>query len=107
MTTAAVQDTPAVRGTSVTATAFLAVLDVLKNEMGRNMAAYFLIIIGVGCLWFGSSHNYSEVIKAGAALEGAALLAFQAKRTPDGNTTTTSTTVPAPNVAEPIIPVRP
>lgn len=79
-------------------------MEVFKSEMSRNASAYFLTIMGLSCLWLGSSHGFSEVIKAGAALQGAALLAFQAKRSPDGNTTTTSVTVPPPSVAAPVSP---
>jgi hypothetical protein len=79
-------------------------MDIFRNELARNVTGYFLVILGMAAVGFGSHAHYDKMIDLGASLVTASLVAFQAKRTPDGNTTTTSVTVPPPSVAEPIVP---
>lgn len=76
-----------------------------KSEFIRNSTGYFLVIAGLVAM--GYAHhvgNFDKMIETGGALVTAALLAFQAKHTPDGNTTTTQVTVPPPAAAEPTVP---
>ena len=79
-------------------------MDILKPELGRNLSAYFLVLLGVFCLICGHHVGDPEITKTGGILVSASLLAFQAKRSPDGNTTTTQVTVPPPDVAAPVAP---
>jgi len=76
-------------------------MDVVKAEFSRNVSAYFLIIVGMLAMAYAHHISYEDMGKTGGILVSAALLAFQAKRSPDGNTTTTSVTVPPPAVAAP------
>ena len=76
-------------------------MDLLKSELGRNLSAYFLVSIGLAAMAYAHHIGYDKMGETGGILVSAALLAFQAKRTPDGNTTTTQITVPPPTVAEP------
>lgn len=75
-------------------------MDILKSELSRNLSAYFLVTLGMAAVWGGSHFNFTKMIDLGASLVTASLVAFQAKRTPDGNTTTTQVTVPPPAIAE-------
>jgi len=77
-------------------------MDILKSEVARNITGYFLVISGIFCIVYGGHTSNAVLIDTGKGLVGASLLAFQMKRSPDGNTTTTSVTVPPPLVAEPI-----
>lgn len=78
-------------------------MDLFKAEMSRNASAYFLVTLGMVTVGFGSHSHYEKMIDLGASLVTASLVAFQAKRSPDGNTTTTQVTVPPPAVAEPAV----
>lgn len=76
----------------------------LKNDFGaeliRNMVGMFLIVIGMISIGFGAHWHMAELVTLGTlTLIPAALLALQSKRSPDGNTTTTSVTIPPPDVA--------
>jgi len=75
-------------------------MDLFKSELARNASAYFLVTIGLATMAYSHHIGYDKMGEAGGVLVSAALLAFQAKRSPDGNTTTTSVTVPPPQVAE-------
>jgi hypothetical protein len=75
-------------------------MDILKSELSRNLSAYFLVSLGMIAVGFGSHQHFDKMIDLGASLVTASLVAFQAKRTPDGNTTTTQVTVPPPAVAD-------
>lgn len=76
--------------------------EVLKSEFSRNISAYFLICVGMSAVAYGGHFKYDKMVDLGASLVTASLVAFQAKKTPDGNTTTTSITVPPPDVAAPV-----
>lgn len=80
----------------------------VNAELTRNLSGYFLVLVGLAAIW-GGGHAPSGVqtalIDAGKGLVGAALIAFQIKRTPDGNTVTTQITTPPP--AMPPIPHGP
>jgi hypothetical protein len=77
-------------------------MDILKNEFARNVTGYFLVIIGMVAVGYGGHFHFDKMVDLGASLVTASLVAFQAKRTPDGNTTTTSVTVPPPAIAAPL-----
>ena len=79
----------------------------LRNDFGteliRNLIGLILLATGLGCAAFGAHWHMNDLINVGiSTLIPAALLGFQSKRAPDGNTTTTSVTVPPPDVAAPI-----
>lgn len=79
----------------------------LRNDLGteliRNMVGFFLVGTGVGVICLGAHWHMPELVTLGVStMIPAALLALQSKRTPEGNTTTTSVTVPPPDVAAPI-----
>lgn len=76
-------------------------MELLKAELARNVTGYFLVLLGMMAVGYGSHAHFDKMIDLGASLVTASLVAFQAKRTPDGNTTTTQITVPPPAVAEP------
>lgn len=78
----------------------------LKNDFGveliRNMVGFFLVFTGIGVIALGAHWHMDQLVTLGVAtMIPAALLALQSKRTPEGNTTTTSVTVPPPDVAAP------
>lgn len=75
-------------------------MDIIKSELSRNLSAYFLVTVGMIAVGCGSHAHFDKMIDLGASLVTASLVAFQAKRTPDGNTTTTQITVPPPAMAE-------
>ena len=79
-------------------------MDLLKSELARNITGYFLVVLGMLAVGYGSHAHFDKMIDLGASLVTASLVAFQAKRTPDGNTTTTQITVPPPAIAEPTVP---
>ena len=70
------------------------------TEVVRNTSGYFLVTIGLIALYVGGHVNQPKLQDAGYALVTASLLAFQAKRSPDGNTATTQVNVPPPAVAD-------
>lgn len=72
-----------------------------KSELARNSTAYFLVIVGLAAMAYAHHVGFDKMAETGSGLVGAALIAFQARHTPDGNTTTTQVTVPPPAVAEP------
>lgn len=72
-----------------------------KSEFIRNSTGYFLVIAGLVAMAYAHHVGFDKLVETGGALVTAALLAFQAKHSPDGNTTTTQVTVPPPAVAEP------
>jgi hypothetical protein len=76
--------------------------NILANEFARNITGYFLVLSGISCVVWGGHAGNSVLTDMGKSLAGAALLAFQMKRTPDGNTSTTSVTVPQPAVPVPV-----
>lgn len=76
-------------------------MDLIKGELSRNISAYFLVLVGMTSCAYGGHYHFDKMVDLGASLVTASLVAFQAKRTPDGNTTTTQVTVPAPAVAAP------
>jgi hypothetical protein len=76
-------------------------LDLLKSELSRNITGYFLVLLGMIAVGYGGHFHFDKMVDLGASLVTASLVAFQAKRTPDGNTTTTQITVPPPAVAPP------
>lgn len=76
-------------------------MEILKSELGRNVTGYFLVITGFLAMSYAHHVGYEKMGETAASLITAALIAFQAKRTPDGNTTTTQVTVPPPAVVEP------
>ena len=76
----------------------------LRNDLGteliRNLVGIFLVIVGVGVICMGAHWHMDVLVTLGVStMIPAALLALQSKRTPEGNTTTTSVTVPQPNIA--------
>jgi hypothetical protein len=76
----------------------------LRNDLGteliRNMVGFFLVATGILVIVMGAHWHMDVLITLGTAtMIPAALLALQSKRTPEGNTTTTSVTVPPPDVA--------
>jgi hypothetical protein len=71
------------------------------SELTRNTVGFFLVIVGLAAMAFGAHIHTDMMIDAGKGLVSAALLAFQSKHAPDGNTTTTQVTVPPPTVASP------
>lgn len=73
-----------------------------KSELVRNSTGYFLVIVGLTAMGIGAHFHFDKMVDSGYGLVGAALLAFQAKHAPDGNTTTTQVTVPAPAIASPL-----
>lgn len=73
----------------------------LIAELTRNIVGFFLVLMGVAVIGLGAHYHIDKEVEVGATLVSAALLAFQSKRTPDGNTTTTQITVPPPAVASP------
>jgi hypothetical protein len=75
-------------------------MDLFKSELSRNISAYFLVLVGMASCAYGGRYHFDKMVDLGASLVTASLVAFQAKRTPDGNTTTTQITVPPPAVAE-------
>lgn len=75
-----------------------------KTELARNSTGYFLVIVGLIGMSYAHHIGFDKMGDTAAGLVGAALLAFQAKHSPDGNTTTTQVTVPPPAVAEPTVP---
>lgn len=79
-------------------------MDILKSELARNVTGYFLVVLGMIAVGYGSHAKFDKMVDLGASLVTASLVAFQAKRTPDGNTTTTQVTVPPPAIADPISP---
>jgi len=72
-----------------------------RSELTRNSTGYFLVIVGLIAMCIGGHSHFDKMIDSGYGLVGAALLAFQSKHAPDGNTTTTQVTVPPPAVAAP------
>ncbi len=70
-------------------------------ELVRNTTGYFLVLVGVSIIGIGAHAKIDKLVDTGGLLVSASLLAFQAKRTPDGNTTTTQVTTPPPFVAAP------
>lgn len=79
-------------------------MEIVKSELSRNTSAYFLVMAGLVAMAYAHHVNFDKLIDTGAILVSSALIAFQAKRTPDGNTTTTQVTVPPPAIADPISP---
>jgi hypothetical protein len=78
----------------------------LRNDLGteliRNLVGIFLIFVGVGVICMGAHWHMDVLVTLGVStMIPAALLALQSKRTPEGNTTTTSVTVPPPETAPP------
>ena len=72
------------------------------TELIRNMVGFFLVGVGVSVICLGAHWHMQELVTLGTAtMIPAAMLALQSKRTPEGNTTTTSVTVPPPAVADP------
>lgn len=76
----------------------------LRNDLGteliRNIVGFFLIGTGILIIVMGAHWHMDVLITLGTAtMIPAALLALQSKRTPEGNTTTASVTVPPPDVA--------
>lgn len=83
-------------------TPFTSILISFFTELIRNMVGFFLIGTGVGIICLGAHWHMDVLVNVGTAtLIPAAMLALQSKRTPEGNTTTTSVTVPPPAVADP------
>jgi hypothetical protein len=74
----------------------------LGAELVRNSTGYFLVLVGVSIIGLGAHYKIDKLVDTGGMLVSAALLAFQAKHTPDGNTTTTQVTVPPPAIAAPV-----
>ena len=73
------------------------------TECIRNMVGFFLVIVGIIVICLGVRWNQPALIQLGTlTLIPAAMLALQSKRTPEGNTTTTQTTVPIPAMAAPV-----
>jgi uncharacterized membrane protein YadS len=64
-------------------------MNLFKAELARNSTGYFLVIMGMAAVGIGSHAHYDKMIDLGASLVVAALVAFQAKRSPDGPTPTT------------------
>ena len=85
----------------------------LRNDLGveliRNMVGFFLVATGVGVICLGAHWKMPELVTLGVStMIPAALLALQSKRTPEGNTTTTSVTVPPPEEVSPVsVPMNP
>lgn len=78
-------------------------METLKNELARNSTGYFLVVVGLAAMAYAHhAGQFDKMIETGAGLVGAALLAFQSKHAPEGNTTTTQITVPPPAVAVPL-----
>jgi len=72
------------------------------TECIRNMVGFFLVIVGIIIICLGAKWHMDDLIKLGTlTLIPAAMLALQSKRTPEGNTTTTQTTVPIPAMVAP------
>ena len=81
---------------------FTSILISFFTELIRNMVGFFLVATGVGVICLGAHWHMEALVTLGTAtLIPAAMLALQSKRTPEGNTTTLSATVPPPGVAEP------
>lgn len=76
-------------------------IELFKLEMSRNLSAYFLALLGVLTVVGGGHMHFDKMTDLGIAFATASLVAFQGKRTPDGNTTTTQVTVPPPEVVAP------
>lgn len=55
----------------------------LINELARNSPGYFLVSIGLASVYIGGHAGNVKLQEAGYALVTAALIAFQAKRSPD------------------------
>jgi hypothetical protein len=71
----------------------------LRAELVRNIVGFFLVCAGFLAIILGAHWHMSELTTLGTAtLIPAAMLALQSKHTPDGNTTTTSVTVPPPAI---------
>jgi hypothetical protein len=79
-------------------------MEIFRSEFARNFSAYFLALIGFAAVAFGGHAHFDKMIDLGVTFATASLVAFQSKKSPDGNTTTTQVTVPPPSVAEPIVP---
>lgn len=81
---------------------FLKALSDFFTEVIRNLVGIFLVVVGVCVICLGARWHMAELVTLGVAtMIPAALLALQSKKTPDGNTTTTQVTVPAPAIAAP------
>lgn len=78
-------------------------MDIFRSEFSRNFSAYFLAIIGFIAVAFGGHSHFDKMIDLGVTFATASLVAFQSKKSPDGNTTTTQVTVPPPEVAKPLM----
>ena len=72
----------------------------LRSELVRNSTGYFLVLVGLSAMGIGAHFHFDKMADAAVGLVSAALLAFQSKHAPDGNTTTTQVTVPPPTIAE-------
>jgi hypothetical protein len=72
------------------------------TELIRNMVGFFLVFTGIFVIALGAHWHMDQLVNLGVlTMIPAAMLALQSKRTPEGNTTTTSVTVPPPDVAAP------
>jgi hypothetical protein len=81
---------------------YTAIIVSFFTELIRNMVGFFLIGSGILVICLGAHWHMDVLVGLGTAtLIPAAMLALQSKRTPEGNTTTTSVTVPPPLVAAP------
>lgn len=80
-------------------------MDILKSEFGRNVTGYFLVVGGFIFMLSGHHLQSDKMQELGGTLVTAALLAFQAKRSPDGNTSTVQYTTPASTDPAPVLQV--
>lgn len=80
---------------------FTSVLISFFTELIRNMVGFFLVAVGILIIVLGLRWQMQALVNLGSlTMIPAAMLALQSKRTPEGNTTTTSVTVPPPLVAD-------
>lgn len=80
---------------------FTSIIISFCTEIIRNMVGFFLVAVGICVIYLGLRWQMQALVNLGSlTMIPAALLALQSKRTPEGNTTTTSVTVPPPLVAD-------
>jgi hypothetical protein len=79
---------------------FITIFVSFCTELIRNLIGFFLVATGILVICLGAHWHMDVLVTLGTStMIPAAMLALQSKRSPEGNTTTTSVTVPPPLVA--------
>jgi hypothetical protein len=66
------------------------------EELARNITGYFLCILGLVLVLVGTLRNLPTLTETARSLFAAALLSFQTKQAPAGDTKTLQITTPPP-----------